>query len=329
MAPILFHLGPIEIRLYGILFALALAQGIFLFKKFARAAGLPEKFVDSYLFWLALSIVLGARLGEVLFYEPNYYLAHPLEVFAVWHGGLASHGALIAGIITTWVFARKLMHVIPAKAGIQINTYLDPDFRRDDRKNYWLVTIGYWQHFLLLADLAAVPIALGAALVRIANFFNAEIVGLPTALPWGVVFQGYELPRHPVQLYEAGALLLTALIILLIKIKGMRGIFPKNKTAETLRAWCPAPSGTSKVEPLRPANTLGEPSLVVRGNTLNIPLPGTLFFTFLLLYLTSRFFLEFLKDFPHYAGLTTAQWLSIPFITLALFFLLQQKRRAL
>ena len=168
-----------------------------------------------------------------------------------------------------------------------------------------------------MAVLGAFPIALGGTLVRIANFFNAEIVGLPTTLPWGILFQGYSLPRHPVQLYEAGALLITALILLFIK-----------------RKWAPSPPPTAGPLPSRERREKKSPSSLSslspcgRGQGEGL-FHGTLFFLFLFLYLISRFFLEFLKDFPHHAGLTTAQWLSIPFITLALFFLFKQKRRAL
>jgi prolipoprotein diacylglyceryl transferase len=316
VSPIILPFGPLEIRLYGILFALALAQGIYLFQKFARQKGISQNFIDRYILWLAISIVIGARLGEVLFYEPAYYFSHPWEIPAVWHGGLASFGALIAGIITTFLFTSPTPSPYQGEGRVRF--------------------------FFMLADLAVIPIALGAAIVRIANFFNAEIVGRVTALPWGISFANYEGLRHPVQLYEAGLLLIIFLILLLLRKKGgtkdEQGYGRDETLSQAERARCPAKrdergrdrSGSCLAgaadRVFRAAIPERIPSSAEKQkHTQNAAPPGLLFFSFLFLYLFSRFFLEFLKDMPTYEGLTTTQWLSVPFILLAIIFLILKK----
>ncbi len=168
MNPILFHIGPLEIRYYGLLFALAFLIGYFILRKLAKEKNIHEDLIDSYFIYLLIFIVIGARLFEVIFYEPLYYLADPIKIFYIWQGGLASHGAIIAAILVTYFFTKK-----------------------------------HKMHFYDLADLAVIPCALGAAFVRIGNFINGELVGKVTTLSTGMQFNNYEGLRHPVQLYEA------------------------------------------------------------------------------------------------------------------------------
>lgn len=168
MNPVLFSIGSIEIRYYGILMALAFLIGYFILRKLAKEKHIKEDLIDSYFIWLLISMIIGARLFEVLFYEPSYYFANPIEILKIWHGGLASHGAIFAAILVTYFFTKK-----------------------------------HKMHFYDLADLVVIPCALGAAFVRIGNFINGEIVGTITTLPWGVKFDNYDGLRHPVQLYEA------------------------------------------------------------------------------------------------------------------------------
>jgi prolipoprotein diacylglyceryl transferase len=141
--------------------------------------------VDSLLIHVAIGAIVGARLGHCLFYEPEYFLRHPLQILMVWKGGLASHGGIIGLLVALWLYIRKFK--IP---------------------------------FLWLMDRIAIVVALANAFIRIGNFFNSEIYGLPTNLPWGVVFVRDRLydsttgellpavPRHPTQLYEALSYLL-------------------------------------------------------------------------------------------------------------------------
>lgn len=170
--PIAVKLGPLSVHWYGILMAAAFLCGYFILKKLVKERNIPVD-VDSYLMYMIVGILGGARLGEILFYEPLYYLANPLKIFAVWEGGLASHGGMLGGIIAHWLFCKK-------------NKI----------------------HFYELADVAVIPIALGAMFVRIGNFVNAEIIGRITNVPWAVKFPGADGFRHPSQLYEAAKNLL-------------------------------------------------------------------------------------------------------------------------
>ena len=154
-----------------------------------RAPMAPEQ-VEELLTWIVVGVVLGGRLGFVLFYEADYYLAHPAEIVRVWQGGMSFHGGFLGVVLAAWVFARR--NAIPP---------------------------------LRLADALAVATPVGLGLGRVANFINAELWGRPTDLPWGVVFPGeaaqacatatIACARHPSQLYEAaleGVLLLIALV---------------------------------------------------------------------------------------------------------------------
>lgn len=146
--------------------------------------------VEELMTWIVVGVVLGGRLGFVLFYEADYYLAHPAEIVRVWQGGMSFHGGFLGVVLAAWVFARR--NAIPP---------------------------------LRLADALAVATPVGLGLGRVANFINAELWGRPTDLPWGVVFPGeaaqacatatMACARHPSQLYEAaleGVLLLIALV---------------------------------------------------------------------------------------------------------------------
>ncbi len=112
-------------------------------------------------------VIIGGRLGYVLFYDPQYYAAHPLEIFAVWNGGMASHGGFIGVACALWWQLRKNM-----------------------------------SDFLKIADIAVIPAAIGLGLGRIGNFINQELYGTVTSLPWGMYFPGAEGLRHPIQLYD-------------------------------------------------------------------------------------------------------------------------------
>jgi phosphatidylglycerol---prolipoprotein diacylglyceryl transferase len=128
-------------------------------------------FSDLFLF-LLLGTIIGARLGHVFFYQPDYYLAHPWEVPMVWQGGLASHGGFAGVIIAIYLYRKK-----------------HPDMS-----------------FMEIADRISIPCLLAATLIRIGNFFNSEIIGTPSNLPWAIVFASIDnVPRHPAMLYEAAA----------------------------------------------------------------------------------------------------------------------------
>lgn len=186
--PVLFNLGPLEIRYYGILYALAFLLGYFILLKIAPKFNIKKEHIEEYLPYIIIGDVIGGRLFEVLFYNPSYYFSNPWKIFAIWEGGIASHGAIIAMVLITIWFCRRN----------KISFY-----------NF--------------ADMIAIPTMFGAALIRVGNFINSELVGKVTNLPWAVQFTGYEGLRHPVQLYQAGYhLIIFGILFLLLKLKNRK-----------------------------------------------------------------------------------------------------------
>lgn len=169
--PVALHLGPLAIRWYGLMYLLAF--GLFLLLGRWRIKSQPwcgwsVPQLDDMLFYGVLGVVVGGRLGEVLFYEPGYYLAHPLEILAVWKGGMSFHGGFLGVLVAMALFARK--------AG---------------------------RPWLALTDFIAPLVPPGLATGRLGNFINGELWGRPTDVSWGMVFPHADaLPRHPSQLYE-------------------------------------------------------------------------------------------------------------------------------
>ena len=178
--PVALSLGPLTIYWYGILFAGALLWGMAAMHYIFKREGLDREGLDLLFMYMATGIVVGARLGHCLFYEPQYYLSHPLKILAVWEGGLASHGGALGALLAAWLWQRRGELSFPE-----------------------------------LLDRLAVVTGGCAVSIRLGNFMNSEIIGHPFAGPWAVVFQRVDaLPRHPVQLYEA----LTYLVILGIMV---------------------------------------------------------------------------------------------------------------
>lgn len=169
--PIAISLGPIAIRWYGLMYLVAFGLFFFLGRYRARRdawRGVSYALIDDLLFFGVLGVVLGGRLGYVLFYKPGYYAAHPLEIFAVWQGGMAFHGGFLGVLAAMWWIARK--------HGIR-----------------WLA----------LTDFIAPLIPCGLAAGRMGNFINGELWGRATDVPWAMIFsQGGPVPRHPSQLYQ-------------------------------------------------------------------------------------------------------------------------------
>ncbi|MCC6933531.1 MAG: prolipoprotein diacylglyceryl transferase [Deltaproteobacteria bacterium] len=178
--PELFSVGPFSIRFYGLFFAIAFMLGYSLMSKMFTREGKRVQDLDALFFAMFLSTLIGARLGHCLFYESKYYLAHPLEILMVWHGGLASHGAAVGIMLGLWLYSRK---------------HLD-------------------QPYLWLVSRMSITVALAGFFIRMGNFFNSEILGHPTAVPWAVVFSRVDaFPRHPAQLYESLSYLLIFFIL--------------------------------------------------------------------------------------------------------------------
>jgi len=177
--PIAFSIGSIHIFWYGIFFATAILSGLHFMKWVYRLEGKDEEILDSMFIYIVIGIVVGARLGHCLFYDPAFYLANPMKILAVWEGGLASHGGGLGVLIALYLYVKK-----------------------------------YKLNFLWLLDRVAIPTALFGFFVRMGNLMNSEIVGHKTELPWAIIFTKIDgFPRHPTQLYESFSYLLIFFIL--------------------------------------------------------------------------------------------------------------------
>ncbi len=172
--PIAFSIGPVAVRWYGLMYLLGFALFLILGRLRTKDAwrGMRKEDVDDLLFWGVLGVIVGGRLGYVLFYKPGYYLEHPLEAFMLWKGGMASHGGIIGVITVMWLWARA-----KGKSFLQVADFVVP----------------------------LVPLGLGAG--RIGNFINGELWGRaadPNVWPWAMIFPQANdgVPRHPSQLYQ-------------------------------------------------------------------------------------------------------------------------------
>ncbi|PJB71499.1 MAG: prolipoprotein diacylglyceryl transferase [Alphaproteobacteria bacterium CG_4_9_14_3_um_filter_47_13] len=192
--PVALALGPLEIRWY----ALAYLAGFLLGWQYALSlagrdksgSSLDKKTIDDFLPWAIAGVILGGRLGYVLFYQPRFYWQDPLEALKIWHGGMSFHGGVLGVIfvMVVYAFLRKLP-------------------------------------LLRLTDIICCTAPIGLFFGRIANFINAELYGRITNVPWGVVFpHGGDLPRHPSQLYEAAleGLVLFLILFLLVHYTKLR-----------------------------------------------------------------------------------------------------------
>ena len=185
--PELFKIGPLTVRWYGVLFALAFYCGFLIVQRMFRMERKKEQDLNSLLLYMVAGAVIGARLGHCFFYEPDYYFKHPPEILEIWRGGLASHGGAAGILIAIYFYARR---------------------QRD-------------QPYLWVMDRVVIPTALGGAFIRVGNLINSEILGVPTNVPWAFIFPQSKvdlLPRHPVQLYEAlGYALIFVLLLTLYR----------------------------------------------------------------------------------------------------------------
>lgn len=181
--PVLFSIGSIEVRYYGLTWAMAIGFGLYLFTKFCRHEKLNEELADSAFWYISLGTIIGARLGHCLFYDFDYYICHPLEILNTRQGGMASHGAALGMIVGLWLFARK--NRMPYLWGL---------------------------------DRVAIAATIGGAFVRFGNLMNSEIYGEPTDLPWGFIFarNGETVAMHPTQIYEALCYLITFGVLMLM-----------------------------------------------------------------------------------------------------------------
>ncbi|MBO7571629.1 MAG: prolipoprotein diacylglyceryl transferase [Bacteroidales bacterium] len=192
--PVMFSIGEHGIRWYGLLLAVGFLLGYIVLGRIMKKEGYEQKQTDKFAIYIILGCVIGLRLGHCLFYNPGYYLSHPLEILKVWEGGLASHGGAIGILLAIWLYSRRSK-----------------------------------MPYLESLDKVVVVVPLAGTFVRVGNFINSEILGVPTTLPWGVKFMrniddlneayivsngacpdlgvdclsDFMIARHPTQLYEA------------------------------------------------------------------------------------------------------------------------------
>lgn len=197
--PVAFNLGDIAVHWYGIMYALALLSAIFIAKWFIKKDKLPisNDLFDSYIWWAEIGVILGARIGYIIFYDTNpiYYLTHPWQIFnpyinGVYVGisGMSYHGAFFGFIIASYLFCRK------------------------NKISFWFVT-----------DIAVLGVSAAYVFGRIGNFFNQELIGRTTDVPWAIYVDG--ILRHPSQIYEAilEGLIVFAILVYLRKRKTFDG----------------------------------------------------------------------------------------------------------
>ncbi|NDV46636.1 prolipoprotein diacylglyceryl transferase [Paludibacter sp. 221] len=190
--PEIFSIGPLTVRWYGLLWAAAILVAWEIVKKIFKYEKHPEAWADKLFIYGTIGLIVGARLGHCLFYDPVYYLLHPWEMLYIWEGGLASHGGAVGLLIAMYFYNKKVTH----------------------------------KGFVWMLDRLVIGVAVGGALIRLGNLMNSEIYGGPTTLPWGFRFVrdlmwhmpielggAGELPCHPTQIYEMLYCLITFAII--------------------------------------------------------------------------------------------------------------------
>lgn len=257
--PVAFQIGPIAVKWYGLSYMAGLLLGWLYIRHLLTTphiwrdgkAPFSAAMVDDLLLYMTIGVILGGRLGSVLFYEPQYYLQNPLEILQVWKGGMAFHGALLGTGAAIWLFARH--------KGVSM-----------------------WSTM----DLCAAAVPIGLFFGRLANFINGELFGRPTTMPWGMVFPRVvdmypqfaaiePTPRHPSQLYEAlgeGLLLFLAIRVLTHVLGGLKtpglavgtfmaGYAIARATCELFRQ--PDPSHAFTVGILTPGITYSIPMLLL------------------------------------------------------------------
>jgi len=266
----IIEIAGFSVYVYSLMFILAFLVGFYLVKSFFLKENIDQKYLDPLLIYLVVSVFLGARLGEVFFYQWGYYQNHIIEILLPIQ---KSQNSSILGLIDGYKFTGfRGLASHGAAIGMTIGLYI---FKR--KYNF--------KSLLWIFDRLTIPTAIGGAFVRIGNFFNSEILGKYTESDWGVIFEnrGESLPRHPAQLYESLGYII--LFILLYKLYQ---------------------TSIRKKE-------------------------GMLFGYFLIGLFTIRFIVEFVKESQggietYLPGLSTGQWLSIPFIVIGIFFIFLKKR---
>lgn len=185
-SPKTFSIGDFSIAWYGVLFASGFYLGFHIMRWIYRCEGKSLASLDKIFIYMVLGAVIGARIAHCLFYNPDYYLSNPIEIIQIWKGGLASHGGVVGMLIAMYVYAKQTSDI----------------------------------EFLWLLDRMTLVIALGSFFIRTGNFFNSEIIGIPTNVPWAIIFSRVDsIPRHPAQLYEAAVYFSLFLLLSFLYLK--------------------------------------------------------------------------------------------------------------
>jgi phosphatidylglycerol:prolipoprotein diacylglycerol transferase len=349
----------IPVRWYGLLFAFAFIVGQQLYFYFYKQEGKPEKDVETLTIFMVIGTILGARLGHVFFYEPDRFLANPVEIFKIWKGGLASHGASVGILISVWVYCNYLI-------SISFNEFTIKKRKREG------------QGFLYIMDRIVIVVALGGAFVRFGNFMNSEILGRPTNSEKGIVFardvidrlkyekvidqvsltypkgEGSDTLISPVDIHILFKKLpdsedyLNAYVSIQLKQLLVRSEYvnmhirePENTRlnytlSKNKNGYYEAVIHTSAI-PRHPAQLYESLSCIIlflilltiwkrRWKTI---VDGRIFGIFLIILFMLRFFYEFLKinqvAFEDKMSLNMGQWLSIPFILLGIYLILRKE----
>lgn len=346
--PEIFPDSSIPLRWYGLLFAAAFFFGQILILKIFKAEGKSEKDVDALTYYMIGATVIGARLGHCLFYQPDYYLANPIEILKIWEGGLASHGATVGILVAMWLYSRK----------------------RPDQSWLWIL------------DRIVIVVALGGSFIRLGNLMNSEIIGKPGSTPWSMVFvqpfssvlkqmEGDRIKDISFKKLGSDTLINgTPAAPLLLDITFHRDALPGTSAEAFLSSTIPHALETSNDEEknlmaldnwnqakvgfdaqglptiqMRLFGILRHPAMVYESlstfllflflfsiwskNRQNLP-EGRLFSIFLIVLFTLRFLYEFLKenqvDFESQLPLNMGQILSIPLVLFGIWLLLNPKK---
>lgn len=289
--PTVFTVFGRDIRWYGVLFAMGLViLGPMIEEKIWKREKLPEKWIQKMAIYVFVCTIVGARLGHVLFYDPAYYIANPIKIFAIHEGGLASHGGTIGIIIGMWMYAKRVTH----------------------------------KTFTWGLDRLAVPVGLVAAMIRIGNLMNSEIFGRITTLPWGFRF----LRSKEYWQYVAGSSGdISQMISQNGGISKMQSMHPEiyNQFINTL----PAVHPTQIYESISYLVVFGICMWLYFKKKVTDKYDGVIVGTFLIGIFASRFFIEMVKlvqepweiGMVNKIGLNMGQLLSIPFVLLGIYFI--------
>lgn len=326
--PEIFPNTRLPIRWYGLLFVSAFYVGLIIMQRIFKKEGYDQKYLDKLTMYMLLSTIIGARLGHCLFYEPDYFLTkeHFIEILFVWQGGLASHGAGIAIILTIWLFVRKYKQF----------TYL------------WVI------------DRIVITVALAGFFIRMGNLMNSEIYGIETTKAWGFVFMR-DIYFH-LNFNDLKDILLNHHLIAENQLTALSGLWSQQAfyTGHVLNYWefsqSLVQSGLLHANQLKELSavfaeqgwiTINHPTQIYESASYLLififllwyyykmdgnPRPGYLFGFFLILVFSARFLIETIKEnqvpFEEHMSLNMGQLLSIPFVLAGVVILLLAFKRS-